>query len=397
MTADLRDSERIRRQTTRPPFWRDVRVLRVLFQVVFVVLVFALLRYLFDNLITNLRRTGLPTGYQFLDFPAGFDIPGNPFRPSQPIGDAFRVGIGNTIRVSMVGIVLATILGVLVGIGRLSSNWLVRKTTGFYVQAVRNVPVLLVILFMSQAVLINLPPITRAAQVLNLAVLSNRGIYLPFGRGTGDLAPFGVVVVAALLIAGVVWYLRTRRFDETGEPHHRVLYAGTALVLIVVVGYFVLGQPIEFTAPTRDGRLVTGGINLPVTFSALLLGLVLYTATHIAEIVRGSIQAVPKGQTEAAQAIALTGFQRMRFVVLPQAMRIMIPPLASQYLNLTKNSSLAVAVGYFELTRVTFTVIGNGNPAPQSVSILMGSYLVMSLVISLVMNLINRRLELDSR
>jgi general L-amino acid transport system permease protein len=176
-----------------------------------------------------------------------------------------------------------------------------------------------------------------------------------------------------------------------------VLWGAVLLVIVAAAGYAVLGDPITVTVPTRDGRVVEGGISLGPEYAALLIALVLYTASHIAEIVRGSILAVPIGQTEAAQAIALTGFQRMRYVILPQAMRIMVPPLANQYLNLTKNSSLAVAIGYFDLTRITGQIIANGNPAPQMISILMACYLALSLFISLIANIVNRSLRLDTR
>jgi general L-amino acid transport system permease protein len=391
------DEEPRLREQHRPPPWRDVRVLRVVGQVVFVVAVVLLVRYLFGNLTTNLRRQGLPTGFQFLDFPAGFDIAGSDFRPSQPIREALRVGLLNTIRVSAVGILLASVIGLFVGIARLSTNWLVRKAAAFYVEAIRNTPVLLIIIFMYQAVILPLPPIARAAEVTGVAVLSNRGIFVAWGEAQEGFRQFVLLLAVGFVAAVFVGLWRTRRFDQTGAPHRRVLFGGTVLLLTALLAYAALQGPVTFTAPTREGRVVEGGIMLAETFTALLLGLVIYTASHIAEIVRGSIQAVPKGQTEAAYSIALSSFQRLRYVVLPQAMRIMIPPLASQYLNLTKNSSLGIAVAYVEVTRVTFTSIGNGNPAPQHVLILMGAYLFLSLSISLVANIINRRLQLVTR
>lgn len=384
---------------TRPPPWRDVRVLRVVFQIVFVIAVYLFLRYLYTNLMTNLRATGLPTGFSFLEQPTGFDIRGaDDFRPSQPIREALLVGYANTIRVAAVGIALATLLGVLLGIARLSTNWLVRKASAVYVEAIRNTPVLLIIAFMYFAVVLAaLPPIADAANLLGAMILSTRGIWMVWGEATQPLGPFIAVLGVALAIAVALGVWRTRRFDETGVPHHRILWGFGALVLIGGVGYVVLGAPVEASLPTREGRLVTGGIELQPTYGALLAGLVIYTASHIAEVVRGSIQAVPKGQTEAAQAIALSGFQRMRYVVLPQAARIAVPPLASQYLNLTKNSSLAIFVGYVELTRITFTVIGNANPAPQSVAILALGYLTLSLFISAIANVVNRSLALEGR
>jgi general L-amino acid transport system permease protein len=381
----------------RPPPWRDVRVLRVLGQVVFLALVFALLAYLLGNLRENLRESGLPTGFGFLDQPTGVDIRDSDFRPSQPVRDALLVGLVNTVRVSLLGIGIATLLGILIGVARLSTNWLVRKSAALYVEAFRNVPVLVWIIFTYTAVMLKLPPITEAVEFLGATVFSNRGLVVPwYERQVSPvalLAAFGGLLAALAL----VWVWRTRRADATGRPHHRILWVLATLIVVGAALSVLLGPPVALTLPTREGRIVTGGIGLGPEFAAVLVALALYTASHIAEIVRGSILAVPHGQSEAAQAIGLTPFQRMRFVVLPQALRIAVPPMANQYLNLMKNSSLAVAIGYFELTRITFQAIANGNPAPQAISVLMLAYLFLSLVISLFANIVNRRLALDAR
>lgn len=381
----------------RPPPWRDVRVLRVVFQVIFLLLVVGLLWYLLDTLRDNLARSNLPTGFTYLNQPAGVDIRDSDFSPRQPIRDAILVGLVNTIRVSIVGIALATILGVMLGIARLSTNWLVRRSAAFYVEAIRNVPVLVLIIFMYTAVVLQFPPISNASEALGLIVFSNRGLAVPWGDAAEQTRLFLVLLGAGLILAMVVAVWRTRRFDATGQPHRRVLWGGLVLLTVAAASYLSMSAPGTISLPSREGRVITGGISLGAEYAALLIALVLYTASHIAEIVRGSIQAVPNGQTEAANAIALTGFQRMRYVVLPQAMRIMVPPLGNQYLNLTKNSSLAVAVGYFELTRITGQIIANGNPAPQSIAILMVCYLVLSLTIALFTNILNRRLRLEGR
>lgn len=383
-------------RSARPPLWRDVRVLRVAFQVAFLVGVVLLMRYLFDNLITNMRATGLPTGWAFLDQPTGFDIRGSDFSPGRPVREALTVGWINTIRTAVPGILLATVLGVVVGVGRLSPNWLVRKAAAVYVEVLRNTPLLLIIAFMYLGVVLSLPPISDPGRALG-TILTTRGVWIPWGEATAPIGPFLAALGLGLIAAVALGVWRTRRFDDTGEPHHRVLWGGGALVAIAVVGYVVLGGPVVLSVPDIDGRVVTGGFRLLETYAALLVGLVLYTASHIAEIVRGSILAVPRGQSEAAEAIALSGLQRLRFVVLPQAFRIAVPPLASQYLNLTKNTSLAIFIGYVELTRVTFTVIGNANPAPQSVALLAAGYLVLSLVLSLFTNIVNGRLQLEGR
>jgi general L-amino acid transport system permease protein len=383
--------------TRRPPPWRNVRVLRVVFQAAFLTAVVALLLYLLDNVVYNLERLGVPTGFDYLDQSAGFAIPDSDFRSSQSLLDALVVGVQNTAKVALLGIVLATILGVVVGVARLSTNWLVRRAAAAYVEALRNVPVLIIIIFIWLGVFLRLPPISRATEILDLVVLSNRGLVVPWFDKVGSGAAFGLVALAALLVAAAVWIWRTRRFDRTGQPHRRVLWAGGILLAVLAVGYFATGRPWVFATPERGELATAGGFRLTPEYAALLLGLTLYTASHIAEIVRGSILAVPRGQSEAANAVGLSDFQRLRHVVLPQAFRISIPPVANQYLNLVKNSSLGVAVSYYEVTKITQVSISQRAPAVQAILVLMGIYLVFSLSIAFVTNVINRRMTLKGR
>jgi len=381
--------------TARPPFWRDVKVLRIVAQLVAGAGSVALLWYLGSNLTTNLTAQGISTDFGFLDQPAGVTVPGSDFRSSQPISDILVLGIKNTFALVIVGIPLLTILGTLIGIGRLSSNWLVRKAATAYVETLRNIPPLLVIIFTNTAVILaSLPRIQEAWQPFDLFVLSNRELAVPwFTAGDGSGAYLGVL--AAGVVASIaVWIWRTRQFDATGTPHHRFFWGTGVFLLFAVVGFFVIGNPYSLSRPELEGLVITGGISNISAYFAVLLALVIYTASHVAEIVRGSIQAVAKGQTEAANALALSSFQRLRFVVLPQAFRIAIPPLINQFLNFTKNSSLAIAIGYSEITLVVFQAIGNGQPAPQLIIILMGAYLLFSLSISLLINILNRRLQL---
>ena len=282
------------------------------------------------------------------------------------------------------------------GVSRLSDNWLVRRTAALYVETLRNVPVLLIILFWYLAVLLRLPQIGRALD-WEVLVVSNRGLVGPGLRQTGDVLVLGVVAAAGVAIAVAAWMWRTRRFDRTGEPHHRVLWGGGVLLTFLLAGYLAGGAPLAVSLPERGELATTGGFRLSPEYAALLVGLTLYTASHIAEIVRGSILAVPRGQKEAADAVGLSGFQRLRFVVLPQAFRIAIPPVANQYLNLVKNSSLGIAIAFPEVTRITRITIAQGGPAPQAIIVLMAVYLVFSLSIALVMNLLNRRLALKGR
>ena len=380
----------------RTPLWRNVRVLRIAFQAAFLLGVVIFILALVENLTTNLRVQGIQTDFGYLQQPAGFAIADADFRPSQSIWDAIKVGAMNTIKVSLLGILLATVLGIVVGVARLSTNWLVRRSAAIYVETLRNIPVLVIILFWWLAVLLQLPAIRRAVD-LNVIVISNRGLVGPGLEQTAGLTGFLLLVAAGIVGAVAVAAWRTRHFDRTGEPHHRVLWSAGVLVVFAVAGFFAFGQPVGISLPERGELATTGGFRMSPEYAALLAGLALYTASHIAEIVRGSILAVPRGQTEAANAVGLSGFQRLRFVVLPQAFRVSIPPIANQYLNLVKNSSLGVAIAFPEVTRITRIAIGQQAPAPQSILVLMGVYLFFSLVIALVMNLINRRLTLKGR
>jgi general L-amino acid transport system permease protein len=383
--------------TRRPPLWRNVRVLRVAFQAVFLVVVVGFLLFLLDNVLYNLDRLGFPTGFDYLNQQAGFAIPDSDFRSSQSLRDALVVGFQNTLKVALLGIVLASVLGVTIGVARLSTNWLVRRAAAIYVETFRNIPVLLIILFWYLGVILRLPPIRDAVEVLDVFAISNRGIVIPWFDKIGAAAAFGLVALVALGAAIAVWIWRTRRFDRTGQPHRRLLWAGGVLLLVLTVGFFLGGRPWTVDTPEVGALATSGGFRLAPEYAALLIALSLYTASHIAEIVRGSILSVPRGQSEAADAVGLSGFQRLRYVVLPQAFRISIPPTANQYLNLVKNSSLGVAISYYEVTKVTQVSIAQNAPAVQAIVILMGIYLVISLSIALVTNLVNRRLTLKGR
>jgi general L-amino acid transport system permease protein len=383
--------------THRPPLWRNLRVRRIVLQAVFLVAVCGFLLYLIDTVVWNLERGGFPTGFGYLDQPAGFAIPDSDFSSAQSLGDALIVGVQNTLKVSLLGIVLATLLGVVIGVARLSNNWLVRRAAALYVETFRNVPVLVIILFWYLGVVLRLPPIRDAFEISGVTVISNRGLVVPWFDQVGGGLGFAIVALFALGAAGTVWAWRTRSFDRTGQPHRRLLWAGGVLVVILAVGFFATGSPWVVETPDRGERATTGGFRLSPEYAALLIGLALYTASHIAEIVRGSILSVPRGQTEAANAVGLSDFQRLRLVVLPQAFRISVPPIANQYLNLMKNSSLGIAISYYELTKITRVSIAQQAPAVQAVLLLMAIYLLISLAIALVTTLVNRRLSLKGR
>lgn len=370
---------------------------RLAVQALFLALVFGAYWWIAGNLITNMHRLRLDASFDFLQQPAGFAIPDSSFDSSDSVGSAILVGVRNTATVSVAGIALATLLGIVTGVARLSQNWLVRRAAGAYVETVRNVPVLVVIIFFYTAVVLRLPPLARAIQWADGFILSNSGLAVPSLRDTGDGTAFGWIVAAGALAAAGVWAWRGRLFDRTGRPPLRVRWSAGTFAIIVVGGYLALGGPVALSLPERAGPRILGGMVLNPEYAALLFGLVAYTASHIAEIVRGSVLAVPAGQSEAALALGLSDRQRLRLVVLPQAFRIMVPPLANQYLNLTKNSSLAIAIGYPELAQVVSIAIGQRSPAPQAIAVLMLIYLALSLTISLGTNLVNRRLQIAGR
>jgi general L-amino acid transport system permease protein len=383
--------------TRRPPPWRDVRLQRLAAQAAVVAVVVGLVGYLYDNLTTNLRIRGIPTDFDFLDRPATIEVAYSDFRASQPVRDAIVLGVKNTLLVAVVGIALTIVLGTIVGVARLSTNVLVRSAAGLYVETLRNVPPLLVIVFVNSAVFLELPVIADAVDLGGLLVLSNRELAAASPIAGDDAGAYALVVAVALVVAAVVWRLRTRKSEATGAPHHRVLWAAVPVLVGTIGGYLALDAPVTVSHPEVVGRGISGGVAMSIGYGAVVTGLVLYTSSHVAEIVRGSIQAVDRGQGEAAEALGLSAGQRLRHVVLPQAFRIAVPPMINQFLNLTKNSSLAIAVGYAELSALTLVLISQSNPAPQMVVILMAIYLAISIVISAIANVVNHRLQLVER
>jgi general L-amino acid transport system permease protein len=383
--------------SARVPFWRNQRVLRIAAQVVAAAAVFFLLYVLWFNVTNNMRARGVRTDFNFLDQPFGVRIAGSDLSPTAPVRSALLNGIRNTFALAIVGLPLLTILGIIVGVGRLSTNWLVAKISSAYVEILRNLPPLLVVIFAFQAVILRLPPARNPITPFGWFVISNLEFHVPGFRAGDNYRPFTLVLVVAVLLGAVLWWWRTRVHERTGTPHHRWLWSLGTIALVGGIAYLMLGRPLTITFPELEGRVVDGGYRGLGAFFAVVGALAFYTSSHVAEIVRGSILAVPKGQSEAASALALSGFQRLRFVVLPQAMRIALPPIINQYLNYVKNTSLAIAVGFAEVTLIAFQAIGNGQPAPQVVILLMGSYLIFSLVISLLVNLYNRHLRIVTR
>ena len=385
----------------RPPFWRDERILAVLSQVIVVALVAGLLYFLYSNLMAALRvRFTNPISFDFWGQTAGFDIKEFliPYDRASSYGRAFMVGLLNTLIVAIFGVIFATILGIFIGVLRLSRNFLVNRIAGAYVDFFRNIPLLLLLIFWSQAVFLKLPRVQEAVILPGPIFLSQRGVAVPWGTPTDSWSLFLYILLAGLivaLLAGTV--LRQISLNTSYKPIIS-LWVGGIFLAVAVVGWVVLPAPLTFTAPELTGFNTRGGRVLSPEFMAILSGLVIYTAAFIAEIVRSGIQAVNKGQREAASALGLTSFQTLRLVIFPQALRVIIPPLTSQYLNLTKNSSLAIAVGYPDLFAVAGNTIRNQTGREIEVFLLvMGVYLSLSLLTSLIMNWYNRRIRLVER
>lgn len=383
----------------RIPFWRDVRVLRVGAQLLFVFAIALVANWFYTNLQINLERTGIRFGFDFLWSTAGFGISeGLPFEPTDSYGYAFWVGVVNTLRVIGIGILLATLLGLVAGIARLSSNWLVRQIATVYVETIRNTPLVVQLFFWYTAIFLKLPRVDESIKLPGPIYLSQRGLALPRPYPTESFALWGYVLGAGLLVALLVYIGRRLYLARAQRPGFPALWAAGALALIALGGWVLLPRaPVAWEMPTLGTFNFEGGWQISPEFAALLAGLVVYTGAFIAEIVRGGILAVPKGQTEAARALGLRPIYVLRLVVIPQALRVIVPPLTSQYLNLAKNSSLAVAIGYPDLFNVANTIINQSGRALEMVFLIMISYLTMSLLTSAFMNWYNRRVKLIER
>jgi general L-amino acid transport system permease protein len=383
----------------RPAPWRDPRVRSIVYQALTLIAVVLVLAFIVDNTLTNLRRQGIAAGFGFLDRTAGFEIGFSLIQYSavSTYAQAFLVGLLNTLLVAALGIVLATILGFILGLARLSSNWLVARLGLVYIETVRNIPLLLQLLFWYFAVLQALPHPRDSLAIGGTVFLNNRGLSVPLavlGEGAGA-TPIALLVALAAVAVLARW--ATRRREATGQPFHTVLASVALLLGLPLLAYLAFGAPVHFEYPEMGRFRLQGGLTLVPEFVALLTGLTIYTAAFIAEIVRSGIMAVSHGQIEAASALGLRPTQTLRFVVIPQALRVIIPPLTSQYLNLTKNSSLAVAIGYPDLVSIANTTLNQTGQAVEAISMTMAVYLTLSLAISLFMNWYNRRIALVER
>ena len=370
-------------------FLRSGRSRALFFQIVALAAVLGALAYIVHNTMVNLETRKIASGFAFLGREAGFEIGESPFvaySAADNYGRALLVGLLNTIRVAVIGVVLATMLGTLVGLARLSTNWLLARIADAYVEVIRNIPLLVQLFFWYVVITDKLPGPREAMNPLPGVFLSNRGIAVPGVESHPAHLWMLFAFITGLAIAGFVARWARARQERTGQPFAS-FWAGAGIALGMPLAVFLAaGAPGKLDVPQFSGFNFAGGVVLTPEYATLLMGLVAYTAAFIGEIVRAGILAVHRGQVEAANALGLSRPQALRLVVIPQAMRVIIPPLTSQYLNLTKNSSLAVAIGYPDLVSIANTSINQNGQAIEGIAIIMAVYLTVSLSISAFMN-----------
>jgi general L-amino acid transport system permease protein len=384
---------------SRPAPWRDPKIRAIVYQVVFVGAVVGGIAFLLHNMMGNIARQNIATGFGFLHKEAAFGIGESliDYSPADTYARAFLVGLTNTLHVAALGIILATILGTLMGLARLSSNWLVAKLAQIYVETFRNIPLLLQLFFWVGLFDTMAPTPRQAWEILPGVFVSNRGIVYPVPTASPAYKWVGLAFLVGIVLTIVLRRWGAQRQAATGQQTPTGWIALGLIIVLPMITFFAVGGHFALDAPALKGFNFVGGAEQSSQFSALLIGLVIYTGTFIAEIVRAGILAVSWGQSEAAMALGLKSGQRMRLVVLPQALRVIIPPLTSQYLGLTKNSSLAVAIGFPDLVSIANTTMNQTGQAIEGITIIMAVYLAISLTISLGMNLYNRAVALVER
>ncbi len=379
--------------------WRSQAFRGLVYQIIAIVLVALGVWFLAHNTLENMRVRGIQSGFDFLTTPAGFDIGETLFEYDalDPYWKAFLVGVANTLRVAIIGIIFTTILGTLLGVGRFSRNALVRGLCYGYVELFRNVPVLLQLLMWYLVFTELLPDPFEPVKAFGLFYLSKGGFQYPvpvWGLGQG-LAAIGALAGLAVALLYRRW--AQRKFEQTGHVRSMFWVPLAIVVAAAVLGWILGGAPTAWNVPHQGEGMVEGGAAVTPEFMAVLLGLVFYTSAFVAEVVRAGIQSVSHGQVEAASSLGLSPRRSMRLVVLPQAMRVIIPPMTNQYLNLTKNSSLAVAIGYPDVVSISNTAINQTGRAVECIAIIMAVYLTTSLTTSAIMGWYNKRAAIKER
>ncbi len=391
------------------PLWRDIRVIQAVLQLIFAVVAIAVLFTLVNNIYNGLVANGQTPSFEFWQRSIGINFDeGRGIASTDSNATAFLTGLLNTLRVVGVGLVLATLLGVLVGIALLTPNWLLRKITEVYVEIFRNTPLLVQLIFFYQGVFRALPQIRDVVEMPGPIYLSNRGLVMPAFIPTEVFSTWLLYVVVGCVVAAFVWTRRSEYQLKTGNPGYQVRYSVVIILGFGLLGWLAVGnmpwtldlpEPAYRDLPTGETivQRITGGETLTPEYAALLVGLVLYTAAFIGEIVRAGIQAVSYGQIEAARAQGFSYGQTLQLIILPQALRVIIPPLGNQYLNLAKNSSLAIAIAFQDVFAITRTIMNQSGQSIVPFITVMLLYLVMSLIISAAMNTVNQSMKLKER
>lgn len=382
------------------PAWRDERVLKAVAQIISTLLILGFLYWAIDNFVVITQQRGMSLNYSFLKEAAGFPIKESfiPYDSTMTFGRAVLVGLINTLVVSAVGILFATILGFIIGLMRLSTNWLINHIALAYIEFHRNIPLLVLLFLWYFGVFTKLPAVKQSIALPGLIYINQRGVYLTWPHLAAGGTLFTASLVAGLLLAIIAWVVLRRIREETGKETYFGWVSLAALILVPLIGWFAAGgKPVALDVPVLKGFNFQGGLRLTTEFTALLIGLAMYTSAFIAEVIRSGIQAVKKGQIEAAKAGGLKYTQILTLIIIPQAMRVIIPPLISQYLNLTKNSSLALVIGYQELFAIGKVTINQAGRAVPVFILIMATYLVISLLTSIILNIYNKRVQFIER
>ena len=382
------------------PLWRDERFLRLIGQVAFLALLALFFGILIRNMLTAMQRQGMNLGFDFLQLTAGFDIGEYliPYDRNHTYLDAFLVGLLNTVLVSVIGIIFATILGIIFGIARLSSNILVQSLAKAYIEFLRNIPLLVLLIFLYTGIFLQFPRVKQAIELPGGILVTNRGIAMLWGLPTETYQTYIKILGGAALLAifvGLVlsWYGR-----RTGRPTLAWFWGFMVFLFCAAAGWVALPEsPLRLDTTAVQGLRIAGGRTFSPEFMALLLGLVVYTSAFIADVVRAGISSVSRGQVDAAKSLGLKSLPILQLIILPQALRVIVPPLTSQYLNLTKNTSLAVAIGFPELFHVSGTILNQSGRAVEVIAMVMAIYLTLSLMTSAFMNWYNQRIRLVER
>jgi general L-amino acid transport system permease protein len=392
--------ESTNQQGTSIPFYRDERVLKIFAQIISSIIVVGFLIWAVLNFLRAAEARNMTLTFGFLNEVAGFPISNPPieYEPTMTFGRAFYVGLVNTLLVSVTGIIAATILGTLVALARLSSNWLLSRIAMVFIEFNRNIPLLVLLFILYFVVLGRLPQVADSIVWPGPVYLNRRGIYLTWPRLTESGLPFVILLGIGVVLAVAAYIILRRRRELTGQNTYFGPVSIAIVIISAVIGWILSGgSPFQVSTPELSGFNFQGGLRLTPEFTGMFIGLTTYTAAFIAEVVRSGIQAVDRGQIEAARAVGLSTMQVLSLVIMPQALRIIIPPMISQYLNLTKNSSLALAIGFQEVFSVGKIAINQAGRAVPVFVLVMLTYLVLSLLTSFVLNLYNSRIQFVTR